>query len=63
MKKILRIILLILIAFLTLTAILATTNMILNREGTNDIIYCAGTYIILIGMCIAYFVLLGKKKK
>lgn len=63
MKKILRIILIILIAFLSVTAILATANMILNREETNNIVFFTGTYIILIGMCIAFFVLLGKKKK
>lgn len=61
MKKVIRILLLLVIAFILVFCTIAVLNMISEGHETNDIIFGAGTGIIIIAMCIFFFILLGKK--
>ena len=64
MKKILRVLLLFLAAFLLLFTILATMNMISSGElNIKAIIYGNRFFIALFGLCIVAFCALGEKPK
>lgn len=62
MKKVLRIIILLLIAIVIVFCTVAVLNMISKGIETRTIIFGAGTGVIIIAMCIFFFILLGKKK-
>lgn len=63
MKKIIRIILLIIIAFFTLFGTIATINMILKNEQIKTLLYGNIFIVNIIAVCITVFIILGKKKK
>jgi len=63
MKKVLRVLLLLINAFIVVFGTVTVLNLISKSAKANDIVYAIGVCIIIIGMCIAFFVLLGKKKK
>lgn len=62
MKKVLRILMLLLIAIVIVFCTVAVFNMISEGIETRTIIFGAGTGVIIIAMCIFFFILLGKKK-
>lgn len=63
MKKVLRVLLLLIIALIVVFGTVTVLNMISKGAKANEIVYAGGVCIIIIGMCIAFFVLFGKKKK
>ena len=63
MKKVLRISLLLVIALVIIFGTISVLNMISVGEKSKMIAYGVGFFLIIIGMCIAFFILLGKQKK
>lgn len=62
MKKVLRILILLVIAIVIVFCTVAVLNMISKGEDIRTIIYGVRAGIIIIVICILAFILLGKKK-
>lgn len=64
MKKVLRILLILVIALLIVFTVVANLNLIGNEEvKMKTLLYGNGFFVMIIAICIAFFVLLGKKKQ